>query len=127
MPDWIQLTPYKNIERAKVRIFDVKVVEIELSASSRRACESIFVEFTVVFDRFSSDRVVVMHWIIAWWISLIASVRGCDSSTTSALLRSSDFLISSWNLFERFTFKYQMTRSKITVDRCGPCEVVTLS
>lgn len=57
-----------------------------------------------MLDRFNSDRVVVMHWMIAWCISAIGSVSAWDNSITSALRLSSDCLTSSWNLTQYMRF-----------------------
>ena len=64
MPDHIELTSYDDVKRAEIGVFNAKVVEIKLQWPVRLEGE-VDEKRTVVFERFSSDKVVFMHWIIA--------------------------------------------------------------
>ena len=62
--DHIELTSYDDAKRAEIGFFNVKVVEIKLQWPMRVDGE-VSVRRTMVFERFSSDNVVIMHWIVA--------------------------------------------------------------
>ena len=64
MPDHIELTSYDDVKRAEIGVFNAQVVEVKLQWPVRLEGE-VDEKRTVVFERFSSDKVVFMHWIIA--------------------------------------------------------------
>lgn len=66
VPNWIQLSTNDGIERSKIRVLDVKVIEVELDSKVRLCTRIAYVgKHTEVFERFSSDKVDVMHCMIA--------------------------------------------------------------
>lgn len=67
MPYRIQLAPDDYVERAKICVLDLKVIQIKLQSKvglSFIISQSQIMR-TVVFERFNSDRVVDIHCIIA--------------------------------------------------------------